>query len=296
VGDPESTLVVVTWNCRDDLRRLLESVGSTLGDRTEIVVVDNASQDGSADEAEGSSLVDTVIRERENAGFGAASNAGVRAARSDVVVLLNPDTVLVDDSLLALARLARDRRALCGPRLVGGDGVSQPSASPPPGGWEVAVDALLPAAFMPPPLRERCEPSRAERCRKVGWLTGACVAAPRDILLRLGPFDEELHMYGEDLDLGLRARAAGIPVLFAPDVARIVHLGERSTTQRFGATKTALKISTRREVVRRRRGSRRELLDFGSQLVFYATRYAAKSALGRDGRWEREWLSAALSG
>jgi N-acetylglucosaminyl-diphospho-decaprenol L-rhamnosyltransferase len=230
------------------------------------------------------------VRLDDNCGFGAASNAGVAAASAAAVVLLNPDTDLVDGSLLDLAALAVRRRALCGPELLNDDLSRQPSASPMPGGWEVCVDSVLPAALMPRPLRERCEPWRASRCVEVGWLTGACVAAPRDILLELGPFDETIEMYAEDMDLGLRARQRGVPSLFAPDVARIIHLGERSTAVRFADHGLGQKIRNRRLVTRRRRGRRREYVDLVAQSAFHGTRYIGKRMLRRDAKREAAWL------
>jgi N-acetylglucosaminyl-diphospho-decaprenol L-rhamnosyltransferase len=260
------------------------------------VLVDSASED------------DTLARAREwggplrlvaldrNRGFGAAANIGVREARHAAVVLLNPDTLLVDGSLRDLAALALGRRALCGPELLDADGARQPSASAPPAGWEVLVDAFAPAALLPGRLRVRCEPWRAASTTEVGWLTGACIAAPRDVLLGLGPFDERLALYGEDLDLGLRARRAGIASLYAPDVARVVHLGERSTARRLGEGRAREKLRARRDVVRRHLGAGRERLDFAAQAAFHAGRFAAKRLLGRPAAREAAWLRAARRG
>src|SRR2546423_122027 len=83
------------------------------------------------------------------------------------------------------------------------------------------VNALFPAILLPRPLRFRCEPWRAPRTREVAWLTGACIAARRELLLELGPFDEKMHLFSEDMDLGMRARERRIRSVFAPDVARV---------------------------------------------------------------------------
>lgn len=278
----------MTWNSAGELPGLLGSVERHLPE-AEVVVVDSASDDATVEVARGA----RVVALESNRGFGAAANVGVREARNDAVVLLNPDTLLVDGSLADLAALAVRRDALCGPELLDPDGSRQPSASPAPAGWEVVLDALAPAAALPAPLRLRSEPWRARRTVEVGWLTGACIAGRRETLLRLGPFDETLELYGEDLDLGLRARRAGIPSVFAPDVARVVHLGERSTARRLSDARTARKLRARREVVRRHVGAPRERVDFAAQVVFHAGRFAAKRLLGRSTSREAAWLRAA---
>jgi N-acetylglucosaminyl-diphospho-decaprenol L-rhamnosyltransferase len=260
------------------------------------VVVDNGSTDGSADVVARWRRPATVIRLADNRGFGAACNIGVRRARHPAVVLLNPDTLLVDDSLPALAEFALMTGSLCGPALLDTHGHRQPSASPPPGGWEVIVEAVLPAVVLPTRVRVRAEPWRSARAVEVGWLTGACLAAPRETLLRLGPFDERIHLYGEDMELGLRAREQSVPSMFAPDVARVVHAGGRSASRRFADGGAAAKLRARREVVAERRGLGRARLDFGTQVAFHASRYVAKRALRRDARREQTWLKAWRAG
>jgi N-acetylglucosaminyl-diphospho-decaprenol L-rhamnosyltransferase len=290
------SLVVVTWNSERELPGLLASVERQLSGPYEVVVVDSASRDETVERARAWEGPLRLLALGQNLGFGAAANQGVREARHEALALLNPDSVLVDGSLPDLAALAVRRDALCGPELLELDGSRQPSASAPPGGWELLLDALVPAALLPEPLRVRCEPWRASATTEVGWLTGACLAAPRETLLRLGPFDERLELYGEDLDLGLRAWRAGVPSLFAPDVARVVHLGERSTARRLGEARAAWKLRARRDVVRRHLGRGRERADYGAQTVFHAGRFAAKRLLGRPAAREAAWLRAARHG
>jgi N-acetylglucosaminyl-diphospho-decaprenol L-rhamnosyltransferase len=290
------SIVVVTWNSAEDLARLLASVDRHLQAPHELVIVDNASGDDSIGVAEGWPGERQLLRLEENAGFGAATNRGVVAAHHERVVLLNPDTYLVDGSLSALADLAVRTGALYGPEVLNDDGTRQPSASPPPASWEVGLAALAPHAILPPRLRFRCDPWRAPRTREVGWLTGACIAAPRSLLLELGPFDESIHLYGEDMELGLRARQHGIRSLFAPDVARVVHLGGRSAEQRFDDLGLGLKIAARRDLVRRHVGPRREMYDHAAQVTFHAGRYVAKTALRRSRDYERQWLMLARPG
>ena len=192
----------------------------------QLIVVDTGSRDDGPHRvrAYGAEIVELP----DNPGFGAANNAGVARARHDVTVLLNPDTELADHSLHELAAQARIHpRALHAPRLLEPDGSVQRSAHPLPG----TVGALLPAVVHPPllprALRERVEPYRAERPRTVGWAIAACLAARTDLLRELGPFDPRVHLLAEDMELGLRARAKGIPTVLHPQV-RVRHTGGHS--------------------------------------------------------------------
>jgi N-acetylglucosaminyl-diphospho-decaprenol L-rhamnosyltransferase len=287
------SIVVVTWNVADELEQLLNSMSVCLEDDYELIVVDNASRDRTLDVARAWHGPIRMISLSENVGFGAANNVGVAAARYDVVIMLNPDTVLLDGSLRSLAALARRTGALCGPRVLNDDGSVQPSASTKPGGWQELVAALVPARLVPASLASRISPWRGERRREVAWLTGCCIAAPRRTLNELGPFDEEIHLYCEDLDLGLRAHERRIRSLFAPDAARIIHLGDRSAAKRFSDRGLAEIAQNRRLVVRARLGARRERLDFIIQLLGNLVRLGAKRLLRRNAERERAWLRTA---
>jgi GT2 family glycosyltransferase len=155
------------------------------------------------------------------------------------------------------------------------------------------VVAFFPAVLMPTWLRFRCEPWRSPTNVDVGWLTGACLVARRDFLLELGPFDERIHLYGEDLDLGIRARRTGARNVYSPDVARVVHLGDRSSQRRFADSGLELSIRNRRLVVQAGFGRGRERFDFGLQVVYHALRWVAKRMLRRDCTREQRWLTTA---
>jgi GT2 family glycosyltransferase len=291
-GSRSLSIVVVTWRSADRLGVLVESMNRHLRGGEELIVVDNASDDdpeAAAREWRGPAVFERLDG---NEGFGAASNAGVRLAKGEAVVLLNPDTVLLDESLHDLAAVALERRALAGPRLLWPDGSTQPSASGPVGGVWPWIGAIVPGALQPRALRARTEPWRLDATARVAWLTGACIAAPRDLLIRLGPFDPAIHLYGEDMDLGLGAAAADVPSLFCPDVSRVVHEGGASSA-RLGSGETAARVATsRRAVLRRALGPRRERRAWLAQRLNLRLRAMAKRALGRDNARERTALEA----
>jgi GT2 family glycosyltransferase len=115
--------------------------------------------------------------------------------------------------------------------------------------------------------------------------------ARTDTLRRLGPFDERAFMYGEDLDLGLRAGDGGIETWFRPD-ARVIHHHAHSTREHFGGEPYELLARRRRAVVAERRGRRRVILDDLLQAATFADRIAFKALTRRDTTREREQLRA----
>ena len=272
------TVVVVLHDSAAELAVLLRSIDARLRERPQVVAVDTGSLDGGS--AHASDWGAELVEARHNPGFGAASNAGVARARHDVCVLLNPDCELLDDSLAGLARLAREHRgALHAPRLLDGDGSLQRSAHPLPGTVGALAGALLHGPLLPAGLRDRLEPYRTARARTVGWVTAACLAGDTAALRRLGPFDPSAHLFGEDLDLCLRARAAGMPTILHPRL-RVRHTGGHAT-RRAGEPFDVL-ARRRREVVRAERGRRALALDDAAQALTFASRAAGHALLGGD--------------
>jgi len=294
MGAADVSIVVVTWECAGHLPALLDSVDSRLGGDVELVVVDN----DSADDPE------SVLRDRdrpgqvrfsqmgENAGFGAAANAGLELACGDAVVFLNPDTQLLDSGLLDLARFALERNCLAGPRLLGATGDAQPSAAGSPVGFWPWFGALVPGAVQPLLLRRRTEPWRLGSSTRVCWLSGACIAGPRQTLARLGPFDPTIHMYAEDMDLGLRAAAAGVESWFCPELARVVHRRRASSERRWPEGPERVAAVNRRAVVRAAFGRSAERRAWRAERTRLRLRLLAKRALRRPAAAESRELAA----
>ena len=282
-------VVVVIHDSAAELAVLLASLRQHLPDPPELVVVDAGSRDGGA--ALASEHGAEVVERPDNPGFGPASNAGVERARAEVTVLLNPDIELRDGALAELARRAEARNALLAPRLLEADGRVQRTAHPVPG----RLDAFLPALVHPPLLprgpRLAAEPWRAEEPRAVGWAVAACLAARTDVLRRLGPFDPTAFLFYEDLDLCLRARAAGVATELHPDLV-LRHSGAHATGPAFGGEPFELLARRRREVIRARLGRRALALDDAAQALTFATRTAGRRALRRDAARPRAQLHA----
>ena len=289
VGSSALEIVTVTHDSAPELRALLASVERHLPG-TRVVVVDSGSGDGSlavAREWQGSCEVVSVAL-GENVGFGRACNRGVAEVRGAAVALLNPDVELLDGSLAALAAEATRCRRLLAPVVVTPAGHRQDSVHPVPGRVAELLRAVVPYTRLP--LRTLA-PWRASRPRRVGWAVGCAVVAETALLRGLGPFDERIFLYGEDLELGLRAGQAGIPTWFQPG-ARVLHHGAHSTGRAFGAEAFDRLAETRHDAVARRCGRRRARIDDLAQTLTFASRVAARRLLGRDAGRERQQLAS----
>jgi N-acetylglucosaminyl-diphospho-decaprenol L-rhamnosyltransferase len=284
------TAVVVLHDSARDVALLLDSLRDHVlphGD-VQVVCVDSGSRDDGA--AVAAARGADVVALDGNPGFGAANNAGVARARHDVSVLLNPDVVALDGALHALAALAGARDALHVPRLLNPDGSVQRSAHPVPGRAAALLPALVHPRLLPRGPREAADPWRSGTDREVGWAIAAVLAARTATLRALGPFDPSAFLFYEDLELGLRARAAGVPTILHPAL-RLLHAGQHSTAPALG-TAHELQARRRREVVGAALGPRALALDDAAQGLTFATRAAARAVLRRDGSRPRAQLAA----
>lgn len=283
-------VITVLHDSAADLRRLLASLEERRP--AQVIAVDAGSSD------EGPELARTwgaEVVEAGDVGFGAANNLGLERVRVSTTILLNPDIVVTDPwALERLTRHARREDALHVPRLLNPDGSVQRSAHPEPGTALALLPALVHPRALPRPLRLWADPWRAEEERPVGWAIAAAVAARTETLRRLGPFDPAQHLFYEDMDLCLRARAAGVPTILHPDIA-LEHRGGHSTIPAFGGEPLELLAARRRSVVRANLGRRALALDDAAQALTFATRATARILLRRDSRRERGQLRAVLA-
>jgi N-acetylglucosaminyl-diphospho-decaprenol L-rhamnosyltransferase len=292
---PAYSIVVVTWQCASALKNLVASMNRYLDEAPELVIVDNGSGDRPEEAARGWKGVCRFIQTGTNLGFGPANNVGVEAASGAAVVLLNPDVELLDGSLETLASEALGLGALVGPRILNPDRSVQPSASGPPTGFWPWIGAVVPGGPSPRWLLAKTEPWRLQERVPVSWLTGACVAAPREMLRSLGPFDPAIHLYSEDLDLGIRAASRGIASYFSPRAATVIHYGKASTRIRFDDLGRSVAALNRRAVLRRAFGARAETASWNAERFRLWLRVAAKRVVRRDSTWDRIVLRATSS-
>jgi N-acetylglucosaminyl-diphospho-decaprenol L-rhamnosyltransferase len=228
-SQPVLSVIVVSYNVRDLLRDCLHSLRAAGAELPlQILVVDNASADGSA------AMVSQEFPEVElldlgrNLGFPAANNVALEQARAAEILLLNPDTELRPGALPTLRAFlaARPRAGFVGPRLLNSDGSFQPSAWPQP-----TLRSVLRNHFLPVAWRQRAA-APPDAPRRAGWVSGAALLTRRAVIDRIGPLDEALY-WSEDVDFCRRAAAAGWEVWYAPEAA-IVHHGSRSVPSNRG--------------------------------------------------------------
>jgi N-acetylglucosaminyl-diphospho-decaprenol L-rhamnosyltransferase len=283
-------LVTVTHNSAVAVEALLRSVARHLPG-VRVVVVDNVSGDDTVAVAAGFAQA-VVVPLPENVGFGRANNRGLAEVSEPVAVLVNPDVELLDDSLRALAaEAAAGSERLLAPLVLYPDGSRQDTVHPMPASGADALRALVPPAVVTGRPGVWLEPWRSRSPRRVGWAVGCAIGARADVLRRLGPFDESIFLYGEDMELGLRAAAHGVPTWFWP-AARVCHHRAHASTVAFGGEPFARLAAARHEVVRRRLGPRRAALDDALQGLTFASRIAVKAALRRPASRERAQLRA----
>jgi len=224
------TVVVVSYNTREQLLRTLESVRRHAGLPCETVVVDNASADGSADAVAARFPEARLVRNAENVGFSRANNQALRGAAAPYALFLNSDAELAPGALPTLAGRLEAQAGLgaVGPRTVGADGSIEVSFGPalrPLAEWRQrrlvrGVQRRDPAA-----LREA--EARAAAEHEPDWVSGACLLVRREAFDSVGGFDEGFFLYEEDVDLCVRLRRAGWGILFTPE-AQVVHHRGRS--------------------------------------------------------------------
>lgn len=286
------SLVTVTHNSEREVEALIDSVQRHLPG-AQLIVVDCASIDQTVDRARRHEWVE-VIALGENVGFGRGCNGGCAEARAPVTALVNPDVELLDDSLLALAaEAARGDRPprLLAPLVLSPDGGRQDTVHPAPGSAADLIRAVVSPALLPAAAGIALAPWRSTTPRRVGWAVGCALVARTSTLRDLGPFDETIFMYAEDLELGLRAAQRGVQTWFWP-AGRVLHRQAHSTHRAFGGEPFERQARARHDVVSRRLGRRRALVDDAAQTVTFASRLAAKRALGRPAGREAHQLRA----
>jgi N-acetylglucosaminyl-diphospho-decaprenol L-rhamnosyltransferase len=236
-------VIIVSWNVRDDLLRCITALlGSQVsgGPAIEVIVVDNASHDGTVQAL--SDLPVTLIANPVNIGYGRGNNIGLRAARGKHLLILNPDTIPQAGMLEPLINFTEEnpRAAIVAPRLLNADGTVQPAAFSFPTLPMAAIDLFPLPSLVPGRFRVWLRDSsingryRQETSSSAPFMIdhplGACFLIRREAFEQCGGFDEHIFIYSEEIDLALRYTRAGWQCWQVP-ASRVVHLGGQSTRQ-----------------------------------------------------------------
>lgn len=242
-------IVIVSWNVVDLLEDCLNSIYGAPGARLDaegilhlgssytakVHVVDNASSDGSPQMVRERFPAVDFVASSENLGFTRGNNLALRRCQATYVLLLNPDTRIVDDALTKMLDYIKDHPdvGVLGPQLRHGDGSLQSSRRR----FPTFVTALMESTL----LQQWCPDNRwaqryyvqdipADRVQDVDWVTGACMLVRREVLCTVGLLDEVFFMYSEELDWCRRIVDAGWRIVYFPR-AVIIHYGGRSSEQ-----------------------------------------------------------------
>jgi N-acetylglucosaminyl-diphospho-decaprenol L-rhamnosyltransferase len=220
---PDVSIVIVTYKCREAAQACLASIyRTTSGVDFEVIVLDNASEDGTVEMVRSEFPEVRLIPSSENLGFGAGCNQAAAEARGEYVFLLNPDTELHDGAVRHLVEFAREHpeNGVYGGRTLRPDGALDPgSCWAAPSVWSLFCFAMLLTSafrgsrFFDP---EVMGGYKRDTVREVDIVTGCLLFVPRAHWEALGGFDLRFFMYGEDADFSLRAREAGLRPIVTP--------------------------------------------------------------------------------
>ena len=234
---PLLSVIIVSVNTGKWIQLCLESLQKqSIFESLEVVVVDNGSSDGSAETLRRKFPGVKLLRLDKTVGFGKANNIGARHSCAPILLFLNPDTTLCEDSLSPiLARFEENPRCgVAGGLVVDDRGKLERSVGSLPSVFSMGLGRFL--RYLPParPILGRFSHQHwvgYDRPHRVNWVTGAYLWIRREVFSKAGGFDEALFMYCEDVDLCYRVRKLGFDVWFFPDVP-IVHFGGKAPVPR----------------------------------------------------------------
>ena len=231
------SIVIVNWNVRELLRRCLSSVYRTMGDslKVEVIVVDNASSDGSVAMVGDDFPQVHLIANEKNLGFTRGNNQAVAQSRGRYVLLLNPDTEVVGDALSTMVQYmdAHPQVGALGPQLLNPDGSVQPSRRRFPTMATAFLESTVLQQWFPDNrvlrryyIRDRGD----DEVQEVDWVVGACLLARHQAIEQVGLLDKDFFMYSEEMDWCRRFKERGWRVVYLP-TAQVIHHEARSSEQ-----------------------------------------------------------------
>jgi len=252
--DPELSIIIVSYNTREMTLECIASVKAETRARIEIIVVDNASTDGSAEAVAHAHPDITLIAEGTNHGFGPAHAIALERSRAPWILLLNPDTLVLDgalDKLLSFAKAQPQAKIWGGRTLFGDRSLNPASCFAQMTLWSVFCRVTgLNGLFRHSELfnSEYYGAWQRDHVREVDIVSGCLFLIRREFWDELGGFDPAFTMYGEEVDLCLRAHKLGARPMITPD-ATIIHYGGAS--ERTRADKLVRLMRAKIELIKR---------------------------------------------
>ena len=220
------SVVILSFNTKELLGNCLTSIDkNTSGVDFEVIVVDNASADGSSAMVKKQFPKVKLIENKDNLGFTKGNNQGIKKASGRYILLLNSDTLLKDNSLEKMVEFMNDHPKVgaIGPKLLNADGTPQASAGRFPD-LSVVLIMLFKEHFGGSQLVR----TSYNNLKEVDWVMGAALLLRREVLSKTGLLDEKIFMYYDEVEWCYRLKKAGFKIYFYPE-AKIIHLWQGSS-------------------------------------------------------------------
>ncbi len=250
--------MIVSYNVQELLIECLQSIAENpasipaqssprrAAKQVEVIVVDSASTDGTAEAIRNQFPWVRLIEPGQNVGFSKGNNIGIEAASGDHILLLNPDTLIVDSAVALLSDYLDSHPAVgvVGPQLLNQDGTVQSSRRR----FPTLSTALFESTWLQPMaprsiLRAYYVQDHADgETVDVDWVTGAALMVRREVIEQVGGLDEGFFMYSEELDWQRRIKQAGWKIAYYPE-AQVIHYGGKSSEQVIGRRHVAFQNS-----------------------------------------------------
>lgn len=239
------SVIVVNFNTRHLLQEMMTALyAAAEGLALQVIIVDNASRDGSADFIRATWPELRLIANDTNVGFGRANNQALPFVHGRHVLLLNTDAFVAPDSLqVALAAMANHPDCgILGVRLVGRDGAVQPSCRYFPTPWNIVLIRTGLARFFPSTQLIDDADWDDRRAAECDWVPGAFLLLRKAVIDAVGLFDSRYFLYYEEVDLCRAAKAAGWKVMYSPDT-NVIHVGGESAKSVGALTSSGRQLS-----------------------------------------------------
>ena len=226
------SIIIVNWNTKDLLRTCLNSIfEKTRGVTFEVFVIDNASKDGSVEMIRQNFPNVRLIANSQNKGFAAANNQGIQLSRGANVVLLNPDTELIEDSLTLLVTFMEHHRncGICGCHLLNPDRSHQSSVRRfPTFPDQLLILLKIHHLFPNTSIFQRYQAHDMDytKAQSVDQVMGACFLVKRVVFEKIGLLDQRFFNWFEEVDFCKRAKGAGYSIWYTGDTSMIHHYGQ----------------------------------------------------------------------
>jgi len=227
------SICIVSWNVAGLLEKCMDSIyRNPPAASFEVIITDNDSKDGSADLIKTKYPQASVIENKTNVGFSAGNNKAIKAGTGEYVLILNPDTEVLPGSLNKLIEFLDKNpdAAIVAPKLLNPDGSLQRSCMGFPTLGAMAMRQLFIEQLWrgnPYSKKYLMTDFNYERVSEVDQPMGACLMVRRDVLDRVGTFDEHSFMFFDEVDLCFRIKKAGLKIFFTPE-AQVIHHGGSS--------------------------------------------------------------------